>query len=226
MELTIPFIQESFAKFNGAYFNNMLRTPQFQIITSRQTLGRCKRKNGVITILISNYYNREKRDYEETIIHEMIHQWQLVMFNTADHRQTFRNKAWLIKRQSNGKYDIARTTSVNAPISNQGQAKVNRAFIPPIAVIRTNIEGVDTVFLIRLSKPLYARHFSGQLTNYSLHKTLGYLYNIPITNTKFPIHACRSRLSGKAMDVETFYRDYAEYAAQMTLAHMDSPIIQ
>lgn len=223
MKLTIPFIAETFVKFNRIYFGGILPTPLFKINTSKQTLGRCVRKNGIVTIIVSNYYDREQKDFEETILHEMIHQWQIVVYNTANHGATFCDKAREIKSFSNDKYNITRTTNVNAPISEQGQAKVNRSFIPPIAVIKVNNDP-NKIWLIRLSKPQYKRYYNMEIARHTT--PIGYLYNIPITNPKFPTYACRTHLRGKAMPLETFYREYAEYAAKMTLEHINSTIIK
>lgn len=223
MQLTLSFIVETWLKFNEAYFMGRLHMPQFKIITTRRTLGLCSQKNGVMSISISNYYDRERKDFEETILHEMIHQWQICVYGYGNHGKTFRVKAEHIKCLSKNKYNITRTTNVIAPLSEQGQAKEKRAFIPPIAVIKVNDEP-NKVYIIRLSKPQYERYYKMEIARHTT--PIGFLYNIPATNTKFPSHACRTRLRGKLMPIEVFYREYAEYITQMTLAHMNSPIIK
>ena len=84
MELTINFIKESFRKYNAKYFNNQLVEPRFKISNTKRTLGSfCEHVSmdlkdlsffvPFFTITVSEYYDRDAKQYDTTIIHEMIH---------------------------------------------------------------------------------------------------------------------------------------------------------
>jgi len=103
--------------YNVKYFGGSLCTPKFEISHSTRSLGRfkCNYRVGLWakiayneTIIISNYYNRSEREFQETMLHEMIHQWQAETYGVADHGATFKRKAaeinrdgWAISRLSN-----------------------------------------------------------------------------------------------------------------------------
>lgn len=77
MEINRTKIEEIFNTWNQKAFNNELPTPHFEIMTTKSLLGQYKRKNiGGETyhiIRISNFYNRSKQEYVNTIVHEMLH---------------------------------------------------------------------------------------------------------------------------------------------------------
>lgn len=79
MELSIFWIRENFSKFNKKIFNDKLETPQFKIFKSSKVNGRCSWRRNILsgacdfTISLSNYYNRTEKEFENTLIHEMIH---------------------------------------------------------------------------------------------------------------------------------------------------------
>ena len=87
MVLTIDFIKENFGNFNSLYFGGKLETPKFVIKHSKQYLGTCKWSNRLprdingislktdFTIEISDYYDRAEKDYQNTLLHEMVHQY-------------------------------------------------------------------------------------------------------------------------------------------------------
>ena len=76
MKPTIVYIENAFNKYNALYFNNELYCPMFSLIKSKRMNG-CLEIQGVYTklytIKISTYYDREQKDIDTTIIHEMIH---------------------------------------------------------------------------------------------------------------------------------------------------------
>lgn len=78
MILTTDYISKAFDKYNAKYFNGELVKPLFKIISTSHTLGQCCRKNNVLKgtyyiIKISNKFDRNEHQYDNTIIHEMIH---------------------------------------------------------------------------------------------------------------------------------------------------------
>lgn len=84
MELTVAYLEEQFALFNQQYFNNELPQPRLVVSNSRTQLGRfCLqrigswpfglRKRDSYTIRVSAYYDVEEKDYQNILLHEMIH---------------------------------------------------------------------------------------------------------------------------------------------------------
>lgn len=124
MELTLTYIRKSFAKYNNLYFNNELKTPIFELFKSKITLGQFCVENRhyalfggtpTIKIRISNYYKREERDFDNTIIHEMIHQWiyQNGIKDTSSHgkywlcvAKRINKDGWNIQPKSNDHYEV------------------------------------------------------------------------------------------------------------------------
>lgn len=118
MNVTTEFLANSFKVFNTLYFNNELVTPIFEVSHTKSALGDFRSIGyRYFRIRISDYYVREKRDIEQTLLHEMIHLYQRQMLNESGHGWSFKQKAEEINRK--GGYSISRTTSVqNCQISN------------------------------------------------------------------------------------------------------------
>ena len=83
MTITISYLNEKFDFYNNLYFGGKLRKPTFRINHSKRALGTfCPM---YFEIEISDYYIRESKDYDNTLIHEMIHLYQC-QFKTEDRR--------------------------------------------------------------------------------------------------------------------------------------------
>lgn len=76
------WLEKWFHAFNHSYFEDILPLPRLQVSSSRTQLGSmsCKRKltwRGITTcdyvIRISNYYVQTERQYQNVLLHEMIH---------------------------------------------------------------------------------------------------------------------------------------------------------
>lgn len=105
MELTINFIRNSFQKYNQKYFNNELIEPKLGIINTKTILGRFRRDKSMYRkqsyiIEISKYYARNEKEYDNTIIHEMIHQYiaQKGIKDNSSHGYYFKSFAAEINR--------------------------------------------------------------------------------------------------------------------------------
>ena len=119
MVLTIGFISENFHKFNKEYFNDELQTPTFEITRVKSYLGQYHWKYGFDgdlienVIRISKMFDRSETDYQNTIIHEMIHLYirqNHIKDTRRHHGRVFNSIADRINRQ--GGWHIARTDSV------------------------------------------------------------------------------------------------------------------
>ncbi|MBO5948232.1 SprT-like domain-containing protein [bacterium] len=121
MELTLTHIKKAFSKYNAMYFNNELHTPIFELFKSKKAFGQFCVQNRfsdtpTIKIRISNYYKREERDYDDTIIHEMIHLYiyQYRIKDNSSHGKYWLRIAniinkdgWNIQPRNNTNYEVA-----------------------------------------------------------------------------------------------------------------------
>jgi hypothetical protein len=80
MELTVTYLQNQFKKYNALFFNNELPWILIKIGRSKRNFGiyhtTTSRSTGKILkqhIMISKYYDQTAKQYDETLIHEMIH---------------------------------------------------------------------------------------------------------------------------------------------------------
>lgn len=122
MEVTIDFIKSSFDKFNIEYFKGALLTPLFEISHCRNALGDFRRRGNLYRIRISDYYIRQQRDIEQTLLHEMIHLFQSQFkYRDRSHGETFKDKAFEINNK--GGWYISRTSNVKGCQVNPKYAK-------------------------------------------------------------------------------------------------------
>lgn len=119
MDLTEKFIEDKFRDFNRIYFGGKLQTPSFKVTHVRSYLGQYHWKYGYDgslienEIRISNMFDRSERDFCNTILHEMIHQYirQNHLKDTrAHHGRIFYAQAERINKE--GGWNISRTDSV------------------------------------------------------------------------------------------------------------------
>lgn len=138
MELTIKYLTDKFEVYNMLYFNNLLPIPKFKITSARHTLGQYK-YNGLAlyshTICVTDYYNRPtEKDYDQTLIHEMIHYFikYMKIEDTSSHGRIFKQQC---KRINKDGWDLARTTDIRgwainpkyaARIAKKEEKKANR----------------------------------------------------------------------------------------------------
>lgn len=80
MELTVAYLQKKFNEYNKEFFDGVLPYINIKIGWSKRFFGiyhtETSRSTGKILnqhIMISKYYNQTDKQYDETLIHEMIH---------------------------------------------------------------------------------------------------------------------------------------------------------
>ena len=82
MQITVEWIERWFTVFNREYFGDRLPVPRLSLSRSRTRLGSmtCKRRLSFgrkrfydYAIHLSNYYDMGERDYQNVLLHEMIH---------------------------------------------------------------------------------------------------------------------------------------------------------
>lgn len=73
MTLTLQWMKENFDKYNNLYWDGKLKTPTFQIVSTRCTNGayRYSKEGGFLKL--SNYHKNTEKEFANTLIHEMIH---------------------------------------------------------------------------------------------------------------------------------------------------------
>lgn len=101
MTLTIDLLRTWFGQFNADYFGGELPVPRFRLTRARTRLGTmgCRRVRRLLgyaytdfTISLSTYYDCTEREFQETLLHEMIH-YHIVyrgIPDTSSHGKTFR----------------------------------------------------------------------------------------------------------------------------------------
>lgn len=136
MVLTLSYIEEAFKKYNVMYFDNSLPLPKFEIMKKKTHLGEfqaCRRLDifanplDASVIRISIYYDREAKDFDETIIHEMIHYYisHNCIVDNGSHGKQWKKKAAEINAK--GGWNITRTTSVRGVPRNPSLIKTKKS---------------------------------------------------------------------------------------------------
>lgn len=188
MELTISFIRESFHKYNKKYFKGELIEPNFSIINTKTILGRFKCRKSVYgekiyIIEISKYYLRNEKQYDNTIIHEMIHQYikQKGIKDNSSHGYYFKSIAAEINRDG---WEIYRCNSMeNIDIANENKK-------PYHVFIYHDRRGKYFLFAAAKSSVEMYKKFM-QKYNYE------YKYFVSFDSLKYgKLTACRSRIRG------------------------------
>lgn len=109
---TVSELQMWYNEFNAKYFNNVLKPCPIHINNTKRSLGQfCRKTDWFGTrcfIKISNYLDRPIKDIQNTLIHEMVHQWQWMTYAKCDHGTTFKKKAQEINKDG---WNIARCNS-------------------------------------------------------------------------------------------------------------------
>lgn len=135
MTFTITDLEKWYDEFNARYFNNELKRCPIYINKTKRALGQFGRKRDWLEmrcfIKISNYFDRPMKDVQNTLIHEMIHQWQWVTFGVCDHGDTFKQKAQEINKQG---WNIARCNSTEGC----GVTKANANKIYNVCIFKDN----------------------------------------------------------------------------------------
>ena len=129
MNINVSYLQSRFDLFNKKFFNNILPKIDIKISRTKKTFGDfiyINNGNIPLSIRISNYYDRNSLEIDETLIHEMIHYY--ICFkkikDNKSHGFYFQHYADKIKLESKGKYNITATSKSEAPIRNKKIFKI------------------------------------------------------------------------------------------------------
>lgn len=111
MKLTVDILREWFRQFDADYFGSTLPMPRIAISKARTRLGTmaCRKQRRLLrwvysdfTIRISTYYEQSEREYQTTLLHEMIHYYIMYKHipDTSSHGRVFRE----MMRRLNSQY--------------------------------------------------------------------------------------------------------------------------
>lgn len=133
MIATIEFMEKYFNKYNNEYFNGELKTPKFQLMKLMNTWGqfctsRYFHSDGTpyleYTIKLSIAYDRSQQALENTLVHEMCHQY-IAQNNIKEkgsrvhHGPEWQKVANRVTLQSKGYFNITTcTASTSSDIIN------------------------------------------------------------------------------------------------------------
>ena len=217
MTLTISYISEKFEKYNNLYFNGSLKTPKFKISNSKRALGTLsisKRLNFYggynkeHTISISKYYDRTEKQYDNTLIHEMIHLYisQNDIIDNGSHGRRFKAECARINKYG---WDLSRTTDISGwKLSEEAQKRLdNKLSNATYEIIVYQMYDTDnTQFIFRVAK--------GKALNYYNHlkykcKAVKVKYFKSNDNIFESLPTCRCRIRGRRIDAnDMVYKNY------------------
>ena len=119
MVLTTSYIENKFNLYNELYFGNSIKIkPNFVVSHAKTELGlfhyvfnKARTKIITCTIKISDYYDRNEKEYDNTIIHEMIHMYLTIKYKrNMGHGYEFKNECHRINQFG---WNISRCTDVS-----------------------------------------------------------------------------------------------------------------
>ena len=217
MTLTISYISEKFEKYNNLYFNGSLKTPKFKISNSKRALGtlsisrRLNFYGGYTkehTISISKYYDRTEKQYDNTLIHEMIHLYisQNDIIDNGSHGRRFKAECARINKYG---WDLSRTTDISGwKLSEEAQKRLDNKLSNAMydIIVYQMYDTDNTQFIFRVAK--------GKALNYYNHlkykcKAVKVKYFKSNDNIFESLPTCRCRIRGRRIDAnDMVYKNY------------------
>ena len=139
MTPTQEYLREQFGTFNNAYFGGKLPEPEFVVSNARTILGQfcCRSRRSAIlrrqkldhfTIKVTKYYDLPEREYQNVLLHEMIHYY--IAFkgirDTSPHGRAF--KSLMHTLNSRHGWDIT-VSSRRAPAKEGGRPTLRKRLV-------------------------------------------------------------------------------------------------
>lgn len=169
MELTVAYLQRKFDQYNKEFFNGELPYIQIKIGWSKKLFGlycyTYSRMTGKMIenhIMISKYYNQSEKQYNETLIHEMIHYYikHKHIKDTNSHGVEFKKIMNRINSTSDFNITIKGSTfGLNSEIEND---KVYR-------IMKFEYNG--NIYYAKVSNKFNKYSYSSIIKNISFYKT-------------------------------------------------------
>lgn len=198
-KISIPYIQKRYNEFNKKYFNDELPIVPLEL-GKRKTCWGCVKsvysyityENKVIYLLISTTFSRSECDYCETLLHEMIHVYQLLILkNRGGHGSDFKQKMNEINKFG---WEV-KTSGDSLDMEN--------ASIPDDLVKKYKRHNYIFVYNDGKSTPLLCMTSKDNVYRYSLHKDRITFYEILNLNKDLAnLPTCRTSVRGlpKSLD--------------------------
>ena len=204
MVLTIGFISENFHKFNKEYFEGELKTPAFEITRVKSYLGQYHWKYGFDgdlienVIRISKMFDRSETDYQNTIIHEMIHLYirqNHIKDTRRHHGRVFNSIADRINRQ--GGWHIARTDSV------EGCGLTDKSSVQTYYIGCFYSGGSKKYFKFRIN-PKYLEYYKNKFDKYPKHYQYAFVFTSKDDKKYAHYSACYKSVRGYYISKEEY----------------------
>lgn len=209
MKVNRTWIENNFNKFNAEYFEGKLPIPTFQICNTYRMLGQCGAKNWKaehpnFVIKISNYFDRTEKEFQNTLIHEMIH---LHFQSNKDWKESHGKKFQAMAR-SFDKYGWNIHTTEQGLKSKTTNGKIDTRIIMTFNDVRRNLTWLCCV----ANDSAKIKYFKKYITTNSYYSNP----NFYATNCdKFgTMRVCHTRLSGKTMVNEKFVKEFLPYLSE------------
>ena len=200
MKLTINYIESAFNKYNVLYFNGVLKRPSFKITNSKCRLGTLATKispfgTKVHTLSVSKYYDRTEKQYDNTIIHEMIHLYisQMNIIDNGSHGRVFKQHCARINKYG---WNLSRTTDASDwKLSDEAQKKETNRLSKVSYNIIVYKEPSGTQFVVRVSKGNVLTFYNH--IKYVCKLECKFFKSNDVIFDKLP--SCRNRIRGKRL---------------------------
>lgn len=147
MTLTVDLLRAWFRQFNADYFGDELPVPRLALSKARTRLGTmsCKYRRRLtrrvysdFTIRVSTYYACTEREYQETLLHEMIHYYITYKHirDTSSHGPVFRSMMEQLNRQY-GWHITVSSSMLGHELSDPHQARAARTYVV-LAIVKSD----------------------------------------------------------------------------------------
>ena len=158
MTLTTDILRTWFRQFNADYFGDELPEPRLALSKARTRLGtmtcKCtrrmlKRVYSDFTIRISIYYDCTEREFQETLLHEMIHYYIVYkrIPDTSSHGSAFRGMMNRLNSQYGWNISVSSSMHGRRPSGSLGGKATNRYVV--LALVLNNGDRMLSVVSLR-----------------------------------------------------------------------------
>ena len=203
MKVNYTWIEKNFNEFNEKYFNGALPTPHFEVCNTKSFLGQASYKgrtsgNLSYKIKISNFYDRKEKEFQNTLIHEMIH----LYFYDAKKYSVHHGKEFQSMARSFDKYgwDIRTSDSSEKHTTNH--------IIPKRIIVKFEDATNGKVWLCAVADN---KAKINNIVDFLMRNGNHYL-NVEwftTTSDKFvSLKTCHKRLGGKVVTLNDYANDY------------------
>ncbi len=204
MELTAKILREWFGRFNTEYFNGGLPEPRLLVSSARTQLGQfsCRRVRKRLsqgytlmgfTIKVSDYYEMSEHDYQQTLLHEMIHYYIAYTGarDTSPHGRLFRQWAERINKAGGWQITVSSRTEQYAVRNQHTDAQYL------LVLIKTT----NHLYYLSVINPSYRNYVNQQAERSALVETYHFMVS---TDKKYATWPKSRSLRGRRISEEEY----------------------